>query len=105
VLGIINLRGQILSVIDFGRYVGLPVKGITELNRLVVVRSATLEFGFLADEILGMRTIPRQALREPSFQLGVVSQFVLGLAPDGLIVLDGGRMLADRTLIVEEDIS
>jgi hypothetical protein len=37
--------------------------------------------------------------------LGVVSQFVLGLAPDGLIVLDGGRMLADRTLIVEEDIS
>jgi purine-binding chemotaxis protein CheW len=103
VLGIINLRGQILSVIDFRRYAGLPVKGITELNRVVILKSGDMEFGVLADEILGMRTIPRREMRQQPFQTGILAHFIMGIAPDGCIVLDGEKILADRKIVVEEE--
>jgi purine-binding chemotaxis protein CheW len=103
VLGIMNLRGQIISVVDFRGYVGLPVKGITELNRVVVLKSEEREFGILADEILGMRTIPRHEMQRQPFQEGILAQFIMGITPDACIVLDGGKILADRKIIVEEE--
>ncbi len=103
VLGIMNLRGQILSVIDFRQYVGLPAKGITELNRVVILKSGDMEFGILADAILGMRTMPRREMRQPPIQSGILAHFIMGMAPDGFIVLDGEKILADRKIVVEEE--
>ena len=103
VLGIINLRGQILSVIDFRLYVGLPVKGITDLNRVVILKAGDMEFGILADEILGMRTMPRREMQQQPFQTGILAPFIMGIAPDGCIVLDGEKILADRKIVVEEE--
>jgi purine-binding chemotaxis protein CheW len=103
VLGIMNLRGQILPVIDFRRYVGLPVKGITELNRVVILKSEDREFGILADEIVGIQTMPRRQMQQPPFREGILSQFITSVAPGGCIVLDGGKILADRKIVVEEE--
>jgi purine-binding chemotaxis protein CheW len=90
-------------VIDFRRYVGLSVKGITELNRVVILKSGDVEFGILADEILGMRTIPRREMQQQPFQTGILAQFIMGIASDGCIVLDGEKILADRKIVVEEE--
>jgi purine-binding chemotaxis protein CheW len=103
VLGIINLRGQILSVIDFRRYAGLPVKGMTELNRVDIQESGDMEFGILADEILGMRTMPRREMQRQPFQTGILAHFIMGIASDGWIVLGGEKILADRKIVVEEE--
>ena len=103
VLGIMNLRGQILSVIDFRRYADLPVKGMTELNRVVILKSGDVEFGILADEILGMRTLPRREMRQQPFQTGILAHFIMGISSDGCIVLDGEKILADRKIVVAEE--
>ena len=103
VLGIINIRGQILSVIDFRRYAGLPIKGITELNRVVILKSGDMEFGILADEIIGMRNVSLREMQRQPFQTGILMQFIIGIAPDGCIVLDGGKILTDRKIVVEEE--
>jgi purine-binding chemotaxis protein CheW len=103
VLGIMNLRGQILPVIDFRRYVGLPVQGITELNRIVILKSEDREFGILADEIAGTRTMPRRQMQQPPFLAGILSHFITGIASDGCIILDGEKVLADPKIVVEEE--
>ncbi len=103
VLGIMNLRGQILSVIDLRRYVGLSDKGITEQNRVVILKSGDMEFGILADEILGMRDLSLRQMQRQPFQTGTLAQFIIGVAPDGCIVLDGEKILADREIVVEEE--
>jgi purine-binding chemotaxis protein CheW len=103
VLGIMNLRGQILPVIDFRRFVGFAVRGITELNRVIILRSDDRVFGLLADEIIGMRTLARRQVRQQPFRAGMLPQFIMGIAPDGCIVLDGGKILADRQIVVEEE--
>ena len=38
VLGILNVRGQILSVIDLKKFFGLPEKGLGQLNKLIILR-------------------------------------------------------------------
>lgn len=49
--GIINLRGNILSVTDLKKIFGLPPEELTEKSRLVVIESGILETGLLVDEV------------------------------------------------------
>ena len=55
VLGIINVRGQIISVIDMKIFFDLPEHGLTDLNKVIIVHDEKMEFGILADSILGVR--------------------------------------------------
>ena len=56
VLGIINVRGQILSVIDIKKFFDLPEKGLTDLNKVIIVHGGGLDLGILADLILHGKT-------------------------------------------------
>lgn len=62
VLGIINVRGQILSVVDLKKFFNLPQKGLGELNKVIIIRNEQLEFGILADVMLGTRPISLETI-------------------------------------------
>ncbi len=103
VMGIINFQGNILSVIDLKKILGLPEYGITNLNRLIVVSNKDLEFGLLADEICGMISIdPGQLQKNLSASLESVGEFILGLSPNGQIVLNMKAFLESDKIIVNE---
>ena len=91
VLGIMNLRGQVLSVVDLRIFFGLPAKGLGELNRVIVLRDERMEFGVLADDVLGVRAIPRLGLSPPLPTLaGVGAGYLMGMTDEGLAVIDAG---------------
>jgi len=46
-LGIINVRGQILSVLDLKKFFDLPERGLTD-RKVIVVHNDQTEFGILA---------------------------------------------------------
>lgn len=54
-MGIANLRGAVMSVIDLKEYLGGKPTAPTASSRLVVVRDGEWNYGLLADEIIGMR--------------------------------------------------
>jgi purine-binding chemotaxis protein CheW len=105
VRGIINVRGQILSVIDLKKFFGLPEKGLTDLNMAIVVHDATMAFGILADVVLGVRSIPVDAL-QPSLPTltGIRAAYVKGVTGERLVILDAGTLLSDHKLIVLEEV-
>jgi purine-binding chemotaxis protein CheW len=43
VLGVTNVRGQILSVIDLKRFFDLPEKGLSDLKRVIIIRDDHIE--------------------------------------------------------------
>ena len=51
IAGIINIRGNIVSVTDLKKIFGLAPEEATEKTRLVVIESGNLETGLLADEV------------------------------------------------------
>ncbi len=57
VLGVINLRGEIISVVDMGELFAMPKNEKGEKARLVVVESGGAKVAFLVDRILGIEWI------------------------------------------------
>jgi purine-binding chemotaxis protein CheW len=103
-LGITSVRGQILSVIDIKRFFDLPDKGLTELDKVVIVRSGEVELGIRADVVLGMWSIPRGDI-QPSLPtlIGVRDKYLRGVTRDAVIILDIQKLLADENLIVQTE--
>jgi purine-binding chemotaxis protein CheW len=106
VVGIINVRGRILSVIDIRKFFDLPEKGLTDLNKVIILHNGEMEFGILADEILGTRSIPLSEVQPPLPTLtGIREEYLKGVTRKRTAILDGAKLLSDKNLIVHEEIS
>jgi purine-binding chemotaxis protein CheW len=106
VLGLANVRGQILSIINIKKLFDLPEKGLTDLNKVIIVRDHHMELGILADAILGVRSIALEDLR-PSLPTltGIRAEYLKGITKDSLVVLDVEKVLADERILVDEVVS
>ena len=104
VLGIINVRGQIISVIDLKKLFGLPEKGLGDFNKVIILKSDTMEFGVLADVIVGFRAMPLAGLQQiiPTLT-GVREEYLLGITEERLIILDAGKILSDEKIVINEE--
>lgn len=104
VLGLTNVRGQILSVIDLKKFFGLPEKGLTDLNKIIIVHDGDMEFGVLADEILGVRPIQRDQI-QPALptMTGVREEYLLGVSRARTVILDGRKLATARSIIVNDE--
>jgi purine-binding chemotaxis protein CheW len=104
VLGLVNVRGRILSVIDIKKFFDLPDKGISDLNKVVIINDDTMEFCILADEILGVRNIATSEFGPPLPTLtGIREEYLKGITGERVVVLDTGRILADKNIVVHEE--
>lgn len=105
VLGIFNVRGEILSVIDIKRFFELPEKGLTDLNKVIVLEHANMRFGVLADAVTGARLVPVAELQSSLPTLtGIREEYLKGVTPDRTVILDAERLLADRSIVVQEQV-
>ncbi len=103
VLGLVNVRGQILSIIDIKKLFDLPEKGLTDLNKIIIVHAHSVELGILADAILGTRSIAPEELHPALPTLtGIRADYLQGITKDSLVVLDVGKILADERILVDE---
>jgi purine-binding chemotaxis protein CheW len=106
VLGIVNVRGEILSVLDLKKFFELPEKGLTDLNKVIVLQSGNMLFGILADVIAGVRHIPLTDI-QPSLPTltGVREEYLKGVTAERIVVLDAEKLLTDEGIVVQEQVS
>jgi len=103
ILGIINVRGQILSVVDMKAFFGLPGKGLTNFNKVIILSHDDMEFGLLADEVLGVHYLSRREIQAPLPTLtGVRADYLKGVTLDRLVVLDAVRLLTDPKMKISQ---
>jgi purine-binding chemotaxis protein CheW len=105
VLGVVNVRGRIVSVVDLRKLFDLPEKGLGDLNKVLILKSNAMEFGILADEVVGVRAVPLSGLQQTVPTLtGVREEYLRGVTRERLIVLDAERILADKRILVNEEV-
>jgi len=105
IAGVMNLHGQILAVVDLRKFFELPGRGLTELNRVLVLGIAEAELGLLADSIEGVRSVVAADLQQGLATLtGIRGRFLRGVTAQISAVLDGDRLLTDATLRVDESV-
>ena len=90
VQGIMNLRGQIVTVIDQSLKIGLPAATITPESRVVIVKSQGESIGLLVDRIVDVMTteVGRIAPPPPNIH-GAQGEFF-----KGVIHTDNNELLA-----------
>ena len=104
VLGLIHLRGEIISVIDIKKFFGLPDKGLTDLNKVLITQSGDTEVGILADSILSIQSLSVEDLHSaPITFTGIRAEFVKGITSTPMVILDIERMLSDKRVLVDEE--
>ena len=101
--GIVNVRGRIVAALDLRGLLGLRASGLADVHDLVLVHGHGLELGLLADTVIGVHAIVPESLQAaPASDDGARNECVSGVTPDGLVVLDLDRLLADPRLVVDE---
>lgn len=104
VLGVVKLRGPIVSVIDLKKLFDLPGRGLSELDRVLVIGDGAMEFALLAERIAGVRRVAAGALQASLPTLaGIREQYLMGVSADRLVVLDAARLLGDARLVVRDE--
>jgi len=104
-LGIMNVRGKIHSVLDLRRFFSLPSQGGHHLGKVLILQSPRMVFGVLADDILGVALVPLADLHPGLITFaGTRAAYVKGVTTDGVTLLDGGKILSDRRLVVHREV-
>lgn len=105
ILGIVNVRGQILSIIDLRVFFELARETVTQAAKIIVLGSNEMEFGIVADGLTGARSIPLDQLHAGLPTLtGIREAYLQGVVGDDLVFLDAAKLLADKTLVVDEEV-
>lgn len=105
VLGIINIRGRILSVVDIKKFFNLPERSITNLDKIIIIHTDEMEIGILADNILGTKLIPLKTINPlPPTMTGIGAEYLKGVTCERVVVLDTAGILSDQKLIVYEEV-
>ncbi len=107
VTGITLFRGNIISVLDISNLLGVPsgeTGAATRERFVLVLGSAKMVAGLLADAIDGMKSVPVGAIQQYLGDVTSRPTVVRGMTSDGTVVLDGDGLLADPSLIVHKEI-
>lgn len=103
VLGVMNVRGKIISIVNLKTFFNLKEVGITELNKIIVIKQNQMEFGIVTDAITGTRELFMNTLSAPPITInGIGAEYVKGVAPDGLILLEINTILTSKSLIINQ---
>ena len=79
-LGVMNLRGSVLPVIDLKKRLVLPNTSKTEDSRIIILKVDDIPFGITVDGVSEVSTIQNADIEPPSsFDVNVERRFVTGV--------------------------
>ena len=99
VLGVSNIRGEVVSIVDLKTYFELPSSGPKRGGRLIIVHNRDMKVGMLVDRIMGILSLDRidTDIQESPHREGKISSFISGVVVSGknlLNILDVDKLLS-----------
>lgn len=100
VLGLINVRRKIYTVFDLRVFFNLPIE-ISDSAKVILLEYQGIEFAVFADRVLGASIVKFSDL-QPALptMTGLRLDFLKGITLDGLVILDGQRLLTSQKIVV-----
>jgi purine-binding chemotaxis protein CheW len=90
VLGIINLRGNVVTVIDTRKRFGMPPKAIDEASRIVILEAGDEVVGMMVDSVAEVVDLRASSIETaPNVGNDESAKFIQGVSnrDDGLLIL------------------
>ena len=100
VLGIVNLRGSVVTVIDTRARFGLPSREADEASRIVIIEADKQVVGMLVDGVAEVVEVPASAIEStPNVGNDEAARYIQGVfsTDDGLLILVDLNKLLGRS--------
>jgi len=107
VIGIINFRGKILSVIDIRNFIGFTndTKDFNEVRQVIIVKINDFEFGISVDNILGYYSITAEEIQKTVLTItNERKEFFIGISKNSTVVLDIKNIILSEKIIVNDSV-
>lgn len=102
VSGVIFHRGKIVSVINLRSLFKMRERGLTDLNKFIIISYKDLYFGIIADSISGITQKSISSITPPPSTVDLkVSTFISGIFPDGVVLLDAKKLITSPEIIIK----
>lgn len=94
VLGVMNVRGRIIPIIDLASLLGLAKQQITEQSTVILIKSEELEVGIATNLGVSVRSLPLATIYPPLSTLANSrARYLQGITNDGVVILDAAKLL------------
>ncbi len=87
--GIINLRGDVVAILNLGVFLGLPTREPSTTSRIIIATHEGRRAGFLCDKLCDVRRHDMSALQPPPPTLSIDAAAILS----GILTLEDGHAL------------
>jgi purine-binding chemotaxis protein CheW len=109
IVGAVNVRGRICSVMDVARFMGLPPRPLSETVHILLVRGegaeGEMELAILTDDLPQAVVVSLSEMQPPPPTIsGQVHAYVRGVTDDMLVILDLERLLSGPRIIVHQEV-
>ncbi|CAH2214408.1 chemotaxis protein CheW [Tepidibacter aestuarii] len=107
IVGIMNFRGKIISVIDIRNFFGFTMKKIDadKVKKVIVVKCDEIEVGIAVDGILGCKDIYLSEIQKNVLTItNFNTDYFKGITRERSIVLNIKNIMIDEKIIVNEDV-
>lgn len=99
VLGISNIRGEIISLINFKAFLGIPSSGAKGERRFIIIHNHKIKVGIIVDRIMGILSLDSSdgEIQGNPYRKGEIANYIKGAAVSGESVtniLDIDRLLS-----------
>ncbi len=102
--GVMNVRGTIYALINLKALLNIDPDPDIEQLKVIVLEDDESSFGIVIDRIDGIIQMREAMLNMALETLDPINQeLVKGIAKQGLVVLDGQKLLRDQRLVVRDE--
>ncbi|MFV3074544.1 chemotaxis protein CheW [Niveispirillum fermenti] len=98
VAGVIYLRGEVLTVVDFDRLSGAGTADRDEASHIIVLHQGNRALGLLAGPIHGLNALSRGDMGNVPATVQGTRRYYQGVAPGGALVLDSAGFFEEDGL-------
>jgi purine-binding chemotaxis protein CheW len=105
VLGIMNVHGEIVTLIDLRKLFNLNTTQSEEMSYVIIVQWNDITVGLLCEEISGFVTIQRDEIQSSFLSLaGIKTEYLTGVTEDRIAILNIMTLLYVTILIIQESL-
>jgi purine-binding chemotaxis protein CheW len=103
VMGISNIRGEIISFVNLKAFLGIPSTGKKGEDRFIIIHDKRLKTGIIVDSIRGIVVLNRidHDIQNSPYRQGDIARYILGVAVSGenlMNILDIDRLLSSEQM-------
>lgn len=103
VIGIINVKGNIVPVIDFRKIFELPKNTNVVNEKVIIVTVGDANFGLLADEVIGLESVlVNEIQRDLPTLNGIKIEYFKGVTNHQLVILDPLKIASHKSIVMND---